>query len=56
MVGLDGADEARAAARSSSPSALQPFLPHPVVTIRQTDEGTVMIGDSKEEQLDDPHG
>jgi glycine/D-amino acid oxidase-like deaminating enzyme len=28
---------------------VQPFLPHPVVTIRQTDEGTVMIGDSKEE-------
>lgn len=26
-----------------------PFLPHPVVTIRQTDEGGVMIGDSKEE-------
>ena len=28
---------------------VQPFLRHPVVTIRQTDEGTVMIGDSKEE-------
>ena len=28
---------------------LAPFLPHPVVTLRQTDEGTVMIGDSKEE-------
>jgi glycine/D-amino acid oxidase-like deaminating enzyme len=28
---------------------LQPFLRHPVVTLRQTDEGTVMIGDSKEE-------
>ncbi|MCS6890276.1 MAG: FAD-dependent oxidoreductase [Rhodovarius sp.] len=26
-----------------------PFLPHPMVTIRQTDEGSVMIGDSKEE-------
>lgn len=26
-----------------------PFLHYPVVTIRQTDEGTVMIGDSKEE-------
>lgn len=26
-----------------------PFLNYPVVTIRQTDEGTVMIGDSKEE-------
>lgn len=26
-----------------------PFLRHPVVTIRQTDEGSVMIGDSKEE-------
>ncbi|WP_046861973.1 NAD(P)/FAD-dependent oxidoreductase [Microvirga massiliensis] len=30
-----------------------PFLPHPLITIRQTDEGTVMIGDSKEEVLDD---
>ena len=29
---------------------LRPFLHHPVVTLRQTDEGTVMIGDSKEEQ------
>jgi len=28
---------------------LRPFLRHPVVTVRQTDEGTVMIGDSKEE-------
>jgi glycine/D-amino acid oxidase-like deaminating enzyme len=28
---------------------LQPFLKHPVVTVRQTDEGTVMIGDSKEQ-------
>ncbi len=27
----------------------QPFLPYPVVTIRQTDEGTVMLGDSVEE-------
>jgi glycine/D-amino acid oxidase-like deaminating enzyme len=31
---------------------LQPFLPYPVVTLRQTDEGTVMIGDSKEESTD----
>jgi glycine/D-amino acid oxidase-like deaminating enzyme len=30
-----------------------PFLPHPLTTIRQTDEGTVMIGDSREEDLDD---
>ncbi len=29
-----------------------PFLHHPVVTIRQTDEGSVMIGDSKEEATD----
>jgi glycine/D-amino acid oxidase-like deaminating enzyme len=27
----------------------QPFLKFPIVTLRQTDEGTVMIGDSKEE-------
>ncbi len=30
----------------------QPFLRHPVVTVRQTDEGTVMIGDSREEGVD----
>lgn len=29
-----------------------PFLRHPVVTVRQTDEGSVMIGDSKEEATD----
>jgi glycine/D-amino acid oxidase-like deaminating enzyme len=31
---------------------LRPFLHHPVVTLRQTDEGTVMIGDSKEASVD----
>lgn len=31
---------------------LRPFLQYPVVTLRQTDEGTVMIGDSKEESVD----
>ena len=31
---------------------LKPFLDYPVVTVRQTDEGTVMIGDSKEESTD----
>ncbi len=30
----------------------QPFLPHPVVTIRQSDEGTVMLGDSVEEAVE----
>jgi glycine/D-amino acid oxidase-like deaminating enzyme len=30
-----------------------PFLPHPLTTIRQTDEGTVMIGDSKEDETDE---
>lgn len=29
-----------------------PFLRHPIVTVRQTDEGSVMIGDSKEEATD----
>lgn len=32
---------------------VQPFLRHPVVTLRQTDEGTVMIGDSREDTTDD---
>ena len=31
---------------------LRPFLRHPVVTVRQTDEGSVMIGDSKEDSTD----
>ena len=31
---------------------LRPFLEYPVVTLRQTDEGTVMMGDSKEESTD----
>lgn len=30
-----------------------PFLDFPLTTLRQTDEGTVMIGDSREEALDD---
>ena len=30
-----------------------PFLNYPLVTIRQTDEGTIMIGDSREEMTDD---
>lgn len=30
-----------------------PFLDYPITTLRQTDEGTVMIGDSKEDDLDD---
>ena len=34
---------------------LRPFLNYPVVTLRQTDEGTVMIGDFKEESTD-PRG
>jgi len=29
---------------------VQPFLPFPVETVRQTDEGTVLIGDSQEER------
>lgn len=32
---------------------VKPFLHYPLGTLRQTDEGTVMIGDSKEETLDD---
>jgi glycine/D-amino acid oxidase-like deaminating enzyme len=31
---------------------VQPFLRHPIVSIRQTDEGTVMIGDSQLEGKD----
>ena len=36
---------------------LRPFLPYPVATIRQTDDGTVLLGDSQEEAgLDDNVG
>jgi glycine/D-amino acid oxidase-like deaminating enzyme len=31
---------------------VRPFLRHPLSTLRQTDEGTVMIGDSREEGTD----
>lgn len=31
---------------------IEPFLKHPLGTLRQTDEGTVMIGDSREEGRD----
>jgi len=31
---------------------VQPFLHYPMSAVRQTDEGTVMIGDSKEESID----
>ncbi len=35
----------------------QPFLRHPITTLRQTDEGTVLIGDSQEESgFDDSTG
>jgi len=30
----------------------QPFLRYPIATIRQTDEGGVMLGDSQEEEID----
>lgn len=30
-----------------------PFLQYPMTTLRQSDEGTVMIGDSKEDEIDD---
>jgi glycine/D-amino acid oxidase-like deaminating enzyme len=30
----------------------QPFLHHPISTIRQTDEGGVLIGDSQEEEVE----
>lgn len=31
---------------------VRPFLKHPLSTLRQTDEGSVMIGDSREEGID----
>jgi glycine/D-amino acid oxidase-like deaminating enzyme len=31
---------------------VQPFLRHPIVTLRQTDEGTIMIGDSQLDGID----
>ena len=32
---------------------VRPFLQYPTVTVRQTDEGTIMIGDSREEGSND---
>jgi hypothetical protein len=31
---------------------VQPFLRHPIVTLRQTDEGTIMVGDSQLDGID----
>ena len=39
----------RSAGRSWSTERVRPFLHYPVVTVRQTDEGGVMLGDSLEE-------
>src|ERR1700757_2319914 len=52
MVGLD-APMGPTRGQIGVTERTMPFLPHPLTTIRQTDEGTVMIGDSKEEELDD---
>jgi hypothetical protein len=32
---------------------LRPFMTYPIATLRQTDEGTVMVGDSYEDSADD---
>ena len=52
MVGLD-APMAPTRGQILVTERVAPFLRHPLATLRQTDEGTVMIGDSKEEALDD---
>jgi len=51
MVGLE-APMRRERGQIVVTERLRPFLEYPVVTLRQTDEGTVMIGDSKEESTD----
>src|SRR5262249_41841585 len=48
MVGLKMPDHPERGQISVSEKVL-PFLNHPIVTVRQTDEGSVMIGDSVEE-------
>jgi hypothetical protein len=52
MLGLD-APMAPTRGQVIVTERVAPFLTHPLATMRQTDEGSVMIGDSKEDDVDD---
>jgi glycine/D-amino acid oxidase-like deaminating enzyme len=53
MVGLSAPMQNNCRGQIVVTERLQPFLRYPIVTLRQTDEGTVMIGDSYEDSSDD---
>ena len=53
MVGLDVPMQLNCRGQIVVTERVQPFMPYPVATVRQTDEGTVMIGDSYEDSTDD---
>lgn len=53
MVGLDAPMQLNCRGQIVVTERVQPFMRYPVATLRQTDEGTVMIGDSYEDSADD---
>ncbi|MEJ2623413.1 MAG: FAD-dependent oxidoreductase [Pseudolabrys sp.] len=53
MVGLSAPMQTDCRGQIVVTERVQPFLSYPVATVRQTDEGTVMIGDSYEDSADD---
>ena len=53
MVGLSAPMQFDCRGQIVVTERLQPFMHYPIATLRQTDEGTVMIGDSYEDSTDD---
>lgn len=53
MVGLDAPMKPNCRGQIVVTERVEPFMRYPVTTVRQTDEGTVMIGDSYEDSTDD---
>jgi glycine/D-amino acid oxidase-like deaminating enzyme len=53
MVGLSAPMQTNCRGQIVVTERVQPFMHYPIATLRQTDEGTVMIGDSYEDSTDD---
>jgi octopine oxidase subunit B len=53
MVGLSAPMQPNCRGQIVVTERVQPFMSYPIATLRQTDEGTVMIGDSYEDSTDD---
>lgn len=53
MVGLSAPMQSNCRGQIVVIERLQSFMRYPIATLRQTDEGTVMIGDSYEDSTDD---